>query len=102
MSCPDCVVEAGSARLDLVSQTFTNTDWRPIALTRLEAKLLAFLMRNAWRAVSRHEILDVLGIRRHGSNVVDVYINYLRRKLGDEAIETLRGDGYRFNAEAGS
>ena len=31
-----------------------------------------------------------------GSNVVEVYVRYLRRKLGDERIETVRGAGYRF------
>jgi DNA-binding response OmpR family regulator len=71
-----------------------------IDLTPLEFRLLEFLMRNQGRVLSRTSIEDHiwnLNIDR-GSNVVDVYINYLRKKVDapfdDPLIHTVRGVGY--------
>ncbi len=57
-------------------------------------------MRNAGQVLSREQLLDhVWGFDFDpGSNVVDVYVGYLRRKLGAGAIGTVRGMGYRFGA----
>jgi DNA-binding response OmpR family regulator len=55
-------------------------------------------MRHAGQVLSREQLLShVWGYDFDpGSNVVEVYVRYLRRKLGDRRIETVRGMGYRF------
>ncbi len=57
-------------------------------------------MRNAGQVLSREQLLDhVWGMDFDpGSNVVDVYVGYLRKKFGATAIATVRGMGYRFSA----
>ena len=56
-------------------------------------------MLNAGQVLSREQLLDsAWGLDFDpGSNVVDVYVGYLRRKLGANAITTVRGMGYRFS-----
>ena len=77
-------------------------DGVPVELTRLEAEVLAHLKARAGRAVPHDELLrDVWGHAwTGGSNVVQVVVSGLRRKLGDRAasIETVRGVGYRLRA----
>jgi DNA-binding response OmpR family regulator len=70
---------------------------RQIELTEREAALLELLVRNAGVVVSRSRALDeVWADGAAGSNVVDRYVSYLRRKLGPPAlIETVRGVGFR-------
>ncbi|MBT7008508.1 MAG: winged helix-turn-helix domain-containing protein, partial [Candidatus Jacksonbacteria bacterium] len=62
-----------------------------------EFLLLEYLIRNAGRVVSREDILSNVWDYEFDSfsNIVDVYIRYLRRKIGDELIETVKGAGYR-------
>jgi DNA-binding response OmpR family regulator len=71
----------------------------PDGLTPLEAEVLAYLQRHAGEPVDRAALLrDVWGYDwTGGSNVVEVVISSLRRKLGDRggAIKTVRGVGYR-------
>ena len=69
-----------------------------VELTAREFALLETLMRHAGQVLSREQLLDhVWGYDFDpGSNVVDVYVRYLRKKLGDDAIATVRGMGYRF------
>ncbi|MEJ1160832.1 response regulator transcription factor [Prosthecomicrobium sp. N25] len=77
-------------------------------LTEREASLLILLMRAPGRPVSRGDIFDRLWADQGGAslNVVDVYVGYLRHKLGDitppgrQLIETVRGRGFMFRAEA--
>ena len=75
-------------------------DGQPVALTSTEFRLLEFFIRNKNRVVSRMEILEkVWGIDFNmGTNVVDVYVNYLRKKLSDHTekklIQTIVGMGY--------
>ena len=77
---------------------------RPVALSAKEFALLRLLMENAGAVVSRARILsEVWGYGFDpGTNVVDVYVLYLRRKLdraGEPSrIETVRGAGYRLQA----
>ena len=76
-----------------------QVDGRTVALTSTEFRLLEFFLRNRNRVVSRMEILEkVWGIDFNMStNVVDVYVNYLRKKLGGEGkkrIQTVVGMGY--------
>ena len=74
---------------------------RVATLTEREGDLLAFLIANTGRVVSRAEIFDTLWLLEGGSseNVVDVYIGYLRRKLAPMSdfgagIRTVRGKGF--------
>jgi DNA-binding response OmpR family regulator len=74
---------------------------RPVQLTPKEFALLECLMRTSGKVVSRPQILEkVWGCSRHPlTNVVEVYIRHLRRKVDQDAqfplIETVRGFGYR-------
>ena len=69
-----------------------------VNLTLKEFKLLLFLISNAPNVLSRDQILQhVWGYDFFGdTNVVDVYISYLRAKLGHDSIATIRGVGYAF------
>lgn len=73
-----------------------NVDGIPINLTSQEVAVLSYLFHNADRLVSRMELSDHIyqydGDR--DSNTIAVFINRLRRKLGDNLIETVRGRGY--------
>lgn len=85
--------------LDLIARRARLTG-KIIELTSREFALLEMLMRHAGQAISREELLaNVWGLDFDPrSNLVDVYIRYLRRKLGNGWIETLRGVGYRIGA----
>jgi DNA-binding response OmpR family regulator len=71
---------------------------REIPLSAREIRLLAALVRNSGRVLSRGQLLEMVWDLDFdpGSNVVDVYIAALRRKIGARFIETVRGLGYRF------
>jgi DNA-binding response OmpR family regulator len=71
-----------------------------VDLTAREFTMLETLMRHSGQVLSREQLLaHVWGYDYDpGSNVVEVYIRYLRRKLGEDAIETVRGMGYRLPA----
>jgi DNA-binding response OmpR family regulator len=75
-------------------------DGEAIALTNKEFALLEFLMLHRGSCVSRVTLLDRVwkSEAQMGTNVVDVYVNYLRRKLHDcppdSIIQTVRGRGY--------
>ena len=73
---------------------------RSIGLTGREAELLALLLRNARRVVTRELALEEVwgGEGEVGANVVDRYVAYLRRKLGEPPlIHTVRGVGFRLD-----
>ena len=97
--------ELGVEESDLVNADGRRlkTDGRYAALTRLESQVLQFLMHRQGSAVSRDTLRkEVWGHRGEGtSNVVDVIIRSLRKKLGSRAstIETVSGIGYRFCPE---
>ena len=86
----------GRGALDTRSRTVT-LDGRDVVLTGREQDLLEALLRSPGRWFTREELLDrVWGSDFFGEpRVVDVYVRYLRKKLGDEAIESARGRGYR-------
>jgi DNA-binding response OmpR family regulator len=88
----------GGITLDL-NRRKVNIGDREINLTEREFLLLAHLMRGEGKVFSRNDLLSqVWGVNFDpGTNVVDVYIRRLRRKLGDEIIETVRKAGYAFN-----
>lgn len=93
------VLEAGGVALDLRTRRAT-VDGRVVELTAREFALLETLLRHAGQVLSREQLLShVWGYDFDpGSNVVDVYVRYLRKKLGDGAVETVRGMGYRLPA----
>jgi len=66
-------------------------------LTTREYGILEYLMRHPGQVISREQLLSEVWSFDHDpeSNVVDVYIRYLRQKLGDDVIQTVRGVGYR-------
>ncbi|MGK7892431.1 MAG: response regulator transcription factor, partial [Xenococcus sp. (in: cyanobacteria)] len=86
---------AGNIMLELRSRTVKVGD-RRIELSNQEFILLDTLMRHPNQALSREQLLNyVWGYDYEASsNIVDVYIGYLRKKLGRNLIETVRGVGY--------
>jgi DNA-binding response OmpR family regulator len=90
------VLEAGPVRLDLVARRATVAG-RETELTAREFLLTETFLRHPGQVLSREQILDRVWGMAHdpGSNIVDVYIGYLRRKLGADVIQTVRGMGYR-------
>ena len=97
------VIEAGGIRLDLIDRE-ARRDGVSTRLPEREADLLAYLMRNEGRVCTREELLSSVWGYEHdpGTNIVQVYVGYLRRKLarpGSPApIETVRSVGYRLRA----
>ena len=74
-------------------------DGRRVELSAKEFELLELFARSPGKVFNRFEIEEkVWPEYTGGSNVVDVYVRYLRRKLGHERIETVRGAGYRLVA----
>ena len=90
------VLRAGDVRLDLRTRRAT-VKGRIVSLTAREFSLLETLLRHADQVLSREQLLShVWGyFFDPTSNLVNVYINSLRKKLGSEVIETVRGVGYR-------
>ncbi len=93
------VLSVGGVRLDLRARTVTASG-NESELTSREFSLLETFMRNPGRVLSRMELLSsAWGYDFDpSSNVVDVYVRYLRNKLGDDVIETVRGAGYRLRS----
>lgn len=92
-------LQVGDLRLDQEAKR-AWCGGRELQLTKREFTLLAFLMANAGAIVSRERLLSGVWQMAFdpGSNLVDVYVRYLRRKLGDDegaVIQTVRGFGYR-------
>lgn len=91
------VLSAGNVTVDIRARTATRAG-RTVELSAREFSLLEMLVSHAGQVLSREQILSgVWGYDYDpGSNVVEVYVRNLRRKLGDDVIETVRGMGYRF------
>jgi DNA-binding response OmpR family regulator len=90
------VLTAGSVRLDLRTRKVSHGEIT-IEVTAREFALLEILVRHAGQVLSREQLLShVWGYYFDPtSNVVNVFVSALRRKLGDDIIETVRGVGYR-------
>ena len=71
-------------------------DAEPLSLSASEFKLLRYFMLNPGKVLSKTQLAEHLYDYEdeRDSNVIEVLINHLRRKLGREAIETRRGQGY--------
>jgi DNA-binding response OmpR family regulator len=90
------VLSVGDLRLDPSSREVFAGD-QPVLLTPREYLLLEYLMRNPGRALAKDELLQHVWDNADdlAPNVVEVYVGYLRRKLGTERVVTVRGAGYR-------
>jgi DNA-binding response OmpR family regulator len=91
------VLTHGDIALDPATREVT-LGGEPVALSRREHELLEFFLRHPDRVVTKTELLDRVWDARGGGyepNNVEVYVGYLRRKLGPGLIETVRGAGYR-------
>ena len=90
------VLTHGSVALDLRTRR-ARVGEREIDLSAREFALAEAFLRNPGQVLSREQLLSrVWGYDFDpGSNVVDVYVRYLRRKLGAEVVQTVRGMGYR-------
>ncbi len=90
------VLEAGGITLDVRTRKAMAAA-KVVDLTAREFTMLETFMGHAGQVLSREQLLaHVWGYDYDpGSNVVEVYVRYLRRKLGEDAIETVRGMGYR-------
>jgi DNA-binding response OmpR family regulator len=95
------VLSAGDVRLDLKTRRATVGD-RTVDLTTREFLLLETLLRHAGQVLSREQLLShVWGyFFEPTTNVVNVYISSLRKKLGADVIESVRGVGYRLRSRA--
>lgn len=101
----ESVLTVGDLKLDRVERRVERAGQR-IDLTSKEFALLEYLMRNAGRRITRAMIIEhVWNLSFDTStNVVDVYVNYLRRKIedpsGPQLIHTIRGVGYELSGHA--
>ena len=97
----DDALVAGSLSLD-VSSNRVSVGGQTITLSPRERSLLAAFLRHAGEVLSREELLRMVWELEFdpGSNIVDVYVAALRRKLGQQVIETIRGRGYRLRGSA--
>jgi len=81
-----------------------TVDGAVIKLTSHEYRLLSYLMHHAGRIVSRAEIVEHLYDQDfdRDSNTIEVFVGRLRKKLGVDVIQTLRGLGYLIGADSAS
>ena len=109
---PQTTLKTGDLQIDLLSRE-VRRDGELVRLSTTEFELLSYLVRNRGQVLSREQILRAVWGYDYdpGTNVVDVYVGYLRRKLrppaspsgdvrasSDSPITTIRSVGYRFDA----
>jgi two-component system, OmpR family, response regulator len=101
---PERQVRAGDLTIDELRHV-ARVGARTVDLTAREFALLGYLIRNAGQVLTRQQILDAVWGAEPDvySNVVDLYVHYLRRKLDDlgrgDWLRTVRGVGYTLRAE---
>jgi DNA-binding response OmpR family regulator len=99
------MLRAGDLELDRLEHTVRRAG-QPISLTNKEFALMEHLMLNRGQCISRVELLDAVWNMEPAqtTNIVDVYVNYLRRKLHDPPpgflLRTVRGQGYLVPSDA--
>ena len=93
------VLRGGGIELDVRTRR-ASAGGDDVELTAKEFSLLETFLRHPGQVLSREQLLSHVSGYDYdpGSNVVDVYVGYLRRKLGVERFETVRGMGYRLRA----
>jgi DNA-binding response OmpR family regulator len=100
---PQTTLSGGGIEVNLITRE-VRRDGHLVRLSTTEFELLSYLMRNRGHVLSREQILRAVWGYEYdpGTNVVDVYVGYLRRKLrageGAVPIVTIRSVGYRFDA----
>ena len=103
---------AGHARSDLVCGPLVldtrngrvTMNGNPVRLTSHEYRLIAYLMHHQGRIISRSEIIEHLYDQDfdRDSNTIEVFVGRIRKKLGVDMIETVRGLGYRLDMPGGA
>jgi DNA-binding response OmpR family regulator len=102
LQAPTTAVRAGDIEVDLLAREVRHAG-EQVRLSSTEFDLLVYLLRNHGRVLTREQILRAVWGYDHdpGTNVVDVYVGYLRRKLRrggrDAPIATIRSVGYRLD-----
>ena len=93
---PQALLSVAGLQLDEAQQQVRVGDAEPLSLSASEFKLLRYFMLNPGKVLSKTQLAEHLYDYEdeRDSNVIEVLINHLRRKLGREAIETRRGQGY--------
>jgi DNA-binding response OmpR family regulator len=96
---PETSLQVGNLTLDLLTRQVWVGD-RAIELSAREFLLVEFFLRHPMQVLTREQILDRIWGYDYdpGTNIVNVYIGHLRKKLGDNSIETVRGVGYRLGS----
>jgi len=94
-------LKAAGLVLDEARQCVRRGD-EEVVLTAGEFRLLRYFMLHPGQILSKTQLNDHLydGESERDSNVIEVHVNHLRRKLGREVIETRRGQGYRYAGDA--
>jgi DNA-binding response OmpR family regulator len=97
------VLRAGGISVDQVRHEAT-VGGRTFSLSAREFALLQAFVGHPSQVLSRQELLSMAWDMDFdpGTNLVDVYVGYLRRKLGEALIETVRGSGYRLRLDGGA
>jgi DNA-binding response OmpR family regulator len=95
-------LEAAGLHLDEGRQCVSR-DGEDIQLTAAEFRLLRYFMLHPEQILSKSHLAEHLydGENERDSNVIEVHVNHLRRKLGRAVVETRRGQGYRFGGTGG-
>ena len=94
------VLRRGDVTMDPATREVTLGE-EPVALTPREYSLLEFFLRHPDRVVTKVELLDrVWDLGDGDPNTVEVYVGYLRRKLGGDVVRTVRGAGSRLGGTA--
>jgi two-component system OmpR family response regulator len=93
-------LEAAGIQLDESRQAVVRNG-EDISLTAAEFSMLRYLMLHSHQIVSKTQLVEHLydGETERDSNVIEVHVNHLRRKLGKNIIETRRGQGYLFTGD---
>jgi DNA-binding response OmpR family regulator len=93
----------GGIRMDLLERK-VSVDGRRVDLSARQFQLLEVFLRSGGAVLPRDQLLEqVWGLAFDpGTNVVDVYVGYLRRKIGADRIETVRNQGYRLGGDRGA
>jgi DNA-binding response OmpR family regulator len=101
---PTTTMRRAGLEMDLLSRR-VRSHGQPVRLSNTEFDLLAYLMQHPGRVLTREQIHRAVWGYQHNpaTNIVDVYIGYLRRKLGNDGrpapIRTVRSRGYRLEEE---
>jgi DNA-binding response OmpR family regulator len=90
-------ISHGRVTIDVLARK-ALIEGRSVELTSREFALLETLMHHPGQVLSQPQLIDQVWGYDHDtrSNVVEVYVGYLRKKLASDVVETVRGAGYRF------